>query len=86
MSVSRQSFLAAHWDWLVTLLGVLALVAAGALFALKMGDTESADAYAQSLNAMRPAPRRAFRSTSRSTGATPSCAGRMAFRDRKSVV
>ena len=55
MSVSRQSFLAAHWDWLVTLLGVLALVAAGALFALKMGDTESADAYAQSLNAMRPA-------------------------------
>ena len=55
MSVSRQSFLAAHWDWLVTLFGVLALVAAGALFALKMGDTESADAYAQSLNAMRPA-------------------------------
>ena len=27
------------------------------------------------------APRRAFRSTSRSTGATPSCAGRMAFSD-----
>lgn len=55
MSVSRQNFLAAHWDWLVTLLGVLALAASGALFALKMGDTESVDAYAQSLNAMVPA-------------------------------
>ncbi len=52
---ARQNFLSAHWEWLVLLVGLLALAGAGALYALALGDADTADAYAQQLGAMRPA-------------------------------
>lgn len=55
MSVSKQNFFAAHWDWIVALLGVLMLAATGAQYALKAGDSGNVDAFAHSLNAMQPA-------------------------------
>lgn len=55
MGASKQNFFQAHWDWLVALGGVLALVGAGAMFAMTMGGTEDATSYTGSLNAMRPA-------------------------------
>lgn len=55
MSASKQNFLQAHWDWLVAVVGVLALVAAGGLYMLTMGDTLDASSYRSSLEAKTPA-------------------------------
>ncbi len=57
MSASRQNFFAAHWDWLVVLIGVAALAAAGALLVTTMGNSpeEGAAAYEASLSGIRPA-------------------------------
>lgn len=49
MSASKQNFLQAHWDWLVAVVGVLALVAAVGLYALTMGDVQSPESYRLSL-------------------------------------
>lgn len=55
MSASKQNFLQAHWDWLVVLCGVLALVAAGGFYVMTLGGVEDVDSYANSLRAMTPA-------------------------------
>lgn len=55
MSASKQNFLQAHWDWLVAVVGVLALVAAVGLYALTMGDVQSPESYRMSLESKSPA-------------------------------
>lgn len=55
MSVSKQNFLQAHWDWLVALIGVLALVGAVGLYVMETGGIEDASSYSNSLKAMTPA-------------------------------
>ncbi len=57
MSASRQNFFAAHWDWLVALIGVVTLAAAGALFAMAAGSSpeEGAASCEASLTSFKPA-------------------------------
>ncbi len=57
MSASKQNFLAAHWDWLVALIGVAALAASGAMLVVAMGSSpeEGAASYEASLSGIRPA-------------------------------
>lgn len=57
MSASKQNFFVAHWDWLVALLGVAALCAAGAMLVLTLGNSpeDGAAAYEASLSGIRPA-------------------------------
>ena len=46
MSASKQNFLQAHWDWLVAVVGVLALVAAVGLYALRFQKRSGLDGQA----------------------------------------
>ena len=57
MSASKQSFLAAHWDWLVALGGFAALAAAGVFLVPSLGLTpeDGAAEYESQLNAIKPA-------------------------------
>lgn len=56
MATSKQNFFQAHWDWLVALVGVAALVAAGAYLAISIGQSpeDAASAYEARLNAITP--------------------------------
>ena len=57
MSASKQNFLAAHWDWLVALAGVAALVAAGVFLvpSIIASPEELSGEYSRELNGIRPA-------------------------------
>lgn len=57
MSAPKQNFFAAHWDWLVALVGLAALAGAGAMFALALGESPESGAasYQAQLNAKHPA-------------------------------
>ena len=56
MAVSRQNFFKAHWDWLLALAGVLALVAALAFLVMSLGEApeDAAVACESRLNAVTP--------------------------------
>ena len=57
MAAPKQSFLAAHWDWLVALGGFAALAAAGVYLVsgLSVSADQAADDFEAELNAVKPA-------------------------------
>ena len=52
----NKSFLAAHYDWVAAGVGLLALVAGGAFFALTLGDDPDAAAQEERENLVRMKP------------------------------
>ena len=57
MATSRQNFFQAHWDWLVALVGLLALGAAAAYLVMSIGQSpeDATSAYEARLSAVKPA-------------------------------